>query len=101
MIDEILKQAEEKKRTEEMLRQGRIVFQLLNHPGWPIVEAHLEAAKTNANIIRRKSLGKTASGDNALYYSGIVDGVEMAEQTIRDIVLEAQKIQENKENEND
>lgn len=90
--DILASQINEKTIKERIKREGHLVMQVVNHPGWSLIEGCLLAAKIKAENVRKKALTKATSGEAALYYSGLVDGVEEAKQVIFNVIKESEEL---------
>lgn len=95
ILEEILASNNDKEKIKARIKgEGRLVLQTIQTPGWSLIEGCLLAAKINAEKERKKALPKNPTGELALYYSGIVDGIEEAKQEIFNVIKMAQKIED-------
>ena len=88
----------QKQLEERIVREGNLVLQVITHPGWQLVEGCLLMAKVHAERERKKSIVKQSTRENALYYCGLVDGIEEAKQAIYDVIKSSERLRESKNN---
>lgn len=97
-IEDILENEYTRDRIEsDMIQQGNLVLQTIQTQGWDLVLGALIGAKIGAEKLRKKNLGKATSGDTALYYSGVVDGIEEAKEAIYNVVKQAEEVKKSRQ----
>lgn len=98
-IKDILDSEVTQKQIEErILREGNLVLQVIQHPGWDLICGALIMAKINAEKSRKKTISKVSTRENSLYWNGIVDGIEEAKEAIYQIIRSAEDVRRNREN---
>ena len=86
-----------KKQIEEIMADQAYQIQaILTLPGWKIIENIILVTKFNAEQMRRTQVKIDKDGHMALYYSGIVDGAEMARENIYGVIEKVKRIAEEK-----
>jgi len=73
-----------------------MIWQIMQMPGWALVENSILAKKFQMEMDRRNKLRSSARGEDALYWSGCVDGAEDVRVAFYDVV-EAGKSAGNKD----
>ena len=87
------KKAVTQEQIEQMtLEQGIQISQVLDMPGWKVIENIILLTKSNAESERKLKLKSDSRGDFALYYSGVVDGAENVRINVYDAIEQARQI---------
>lgn len=88
----------QKQIEERILREGYLVLQVIQHPGWDLICGALIAAKIRAEKERKKTISKASTRENSLYWNGIVDGIEEAKEAIYSVIKSAEDVRQNRAN---
>lgn len=80
------------KQEDIILKQGRMIADLMANPGWPLIENIIKSVKFNAERERKSKLRLQSTRELALYYSGCVDGATDVLEGFYQMVSEAEEV---------
>lgn len=87
----------QEKIDDEIIRQGQQILAILSMPGWNVIESVLAITKINAEKARKRQNTKQSTREMALYYNGLVDGVDEAREAIYETVRKAEETRQRKQ----
>ena len=71
------------------VEQGLAVLQVLETPGWKLIEKQIDAIQKDTVRHRTKVIRLNSTRENSLYWDGVFDGVEDVKEAIYYVVKKA------------